>query len=428
MTPVPVTVVRAALHIVLVASLFAAPNGVSADEPLKLDLRAAITLARKGNPGADAARRRIDEARGGLSGARVLLLENPELEFGVGPRFRPSPETGSSLDVDASLSQRLEVAGQRSHRIARARAEVSAAEGDAEAVLRALDLAVAGAFVQVLAGNQRVAIADENLGLAQELAQIATRRFEMGAATPLDVNGARIRVAEANRTLQRVRAEWDAALARLGPLVGASAGTALQVEGDLPLPGEPVPFDLDVALRNRPEARAAQRRLEAAEAAARLASAQAVPDIRIGARYALEEGSRVVLGTVAIPLPLFQRNQGERERSRAAVARAQAEERATRADVLGDVRQAALELERARRTLTVYDEGVLRSQSDNVVLLGRMFEAGKVSPAEVILLQRELLEGRLGYVDARAELATADARLRTALGLSILDDANGGSR
>jgi cobalt-zinc-cadmium efflux system outer membrane protein len=416
------------LHAVGMAALIGAPSSGLCEEPLRLDLRAAITLARKGNPTAEAARRRVDEARGGLSGARVPFLENPELELGLGPRFRPSPETGSILEVDATLSQRLEIAGQRSHRIARARAEVAASEGDAEAVLRTLDLAVATAYFQALAGSERLAIAQENLGLAQDLAQIATRRFEMGAATPLDVNGARIRVAEANRTLQRIRAERDVALARLHPLVGAPAGSAVEVDGELPRPGEPTSFDLEVALRNRPEARAAQNRLEAAEAADRLASAQAVPDLRIGARYALEEGSRVVLGLITVPLPLFQRNQGERERSRAAVARARAEERATRADVLGDARQAALELERARRTLTVYDEGVLRSQSDNVVLLRRMFEAGKVSPAEVILLQRELLEGRLGYVDARAELATADARLRTALGLSILDAATGGSR
>lgn len=428
MTSVPAAKVRAVIHAVVVAALFGAPSNVSANEPLKLDLRAAITLARKANPGVDAARRRADEARGGLSGARVLLLENPELEFGAGPRFRPSPATGDSLDVDASLSQRLEVAGQRSHRVARARAEVSAAEKDADAVLRALDVAVASAVIQAVAGNHRLAIAEENLKLSQELGEIATRRFEMGAATPLDVNGARIRVAEANRTVQRVRAEHDAALGRLVPLVGATAGTTLEIEGDLPHPGEPVRFDLDLALRNRPEVLAARTRVEAAEAAARLASAQAVPDIRIGARYVLEEGSSVVLGTIAIPLPLFQRNQGERERSRAAVARAQAEERATRAEVIADVRQAALELERARRTLALYDESVLRSQAENVVLLRRMFEAGKVSPAEVILLQREVLDGRLGYVDARAELATSDARLRTALGLPILDEVNGASR
>jgi cobalt-zinc-cadmium efflux system outer membrane protein len=415
--------------VALVATaLWVIPGGASPEASLKLDLRGAIDMAHKNHASVEAARRRIGEARGDLTGARVLLPENPELEIGVGPRFRPSPETGRSLDMDASLSQRLEIAGQRSHRIARARAEVATGESDAEVALRGLDVAVATAFFQALATRERVEIAGEHQRLAQDLSDIAQRRFDAGAGTPLDVNGARIRLAEASRALARTRAGQEVAAARLLPLLGAPEGAHVDLDGALPSFPPALRVDADIAVRNRPEIAAARRRVEGAEAVARLADAQAVPDIRIGARYALEEGSRVLLGTIAVPLPFFQRNQGERERSRAAVGRLEAEERSIRDDVLADVSQASVELERARHALRLYDESVLRAQQDNLVLLRRMFEAGKVSPAEVILLQRELLDGRLGYVDAKAELAVADARLRTALGLHILGEADGGSR
>jgi outer membrane protein TolC len=57
-----------------------------------------------------------------------------------------------------------------------------------------------------------------------------------------------------------------------------------------------------------------------------------------------------------------------------------------------------------------------------------MMDAGKVSATDVILIERELLDGRLGYVEARVEFAVAIARVRTAAGLPILDGAAGGGR
>lgn len=427
-------VAAAALRPAAVAALVAVASSASGQEPLRLDLSTAIVMARENNAGAEAARRRVSEARGELIGAQVLLRENPELDLAVGPWFRSAPATGQALAADVSISQRFELGGQRSHRVGRARAGVAAAEADAATALRRLDLAVAAAVLQVMAGRDRVRVAEDSARLAQELLDIAERRLGAGAGTPLEVNGARVRFAEARRALERVRAERDLALARLAPLVGAAPGVVLDVAGDLPGSATPPGGDTAQALERRPEILATRKRVEAADAEVRLASAQAIPDVRLGATYTREEGANAVLGanaflgTITLPLPVFQRNQGERERTRAAAERARAELRAVEAEVSSEVAQAAREAERARRTLALYDESVLRAQEESLVLLRRMFEAGKVRPAEVILLQRELLEGRLGYVDARAELATADARLRTALGLPILDEADGGSR
>jgi len=58
----------------------------------------------------------------------------------------------------------------------------------------------------------------------------------------------------------------------------------------------------------------------------------------------------------------------------------------------------------------------------------QVLAAGKVAPAEVIVLQRELLEGRVGYLDARADLAIADARARTVAGLTLTGSPAGGGR
>jgi outer membrane protein, heavy metal efflux system len=416
---------RAALALLL-AALAAAGR---ADGGTPLELGAALALARQNNPGLDAARRRVAEARGDLTQASVLLVENPELDVGVGPRLLDNPGTGRTLALDLGISQRLEVAGQRGHRVDRASSELAATEADSDAAARALDLAVATAFFRTLAATERVQIADQHEALARDLLAISGARFERGATSPLEVNGARIRVAEATRHALRARGELGAARIRLAALLGVADGPLPALAGRLPGRTTTTPAELtEAALERRPEVVAAVRRTEAARAASGLASASAWPDLRVGARYATEEASASILATLAVPLPFFQRHQGERERAQASVSRLEAEERATRLEVTAQVREAWAELDRAARTLALYDDAVRSSLEENLVLLRRTLDAGKIGPAEAIVLQRELLEARVGYLDARAELALADARARTAAGFPLTPPVTGGER
>lgn len=409
----------------LVIAIFLAP-GARGEDAAPLDLTAALALARANSPVLDAARRRLAEARGELTGASVLVPENPEVEVGAGPRLLDPGVSGNRLAIEAGVSQRLEVAGQRGHRIGRARAEVASAEAEAEAAARALELAVATSFWQALAAAERAGVAGEHEALARELRDIAQARFDRGAATPVEVNAARIRLAEAARQRARSTADANAAAARLAPFLGLDPAHPPALAGTLPPPAESLPPMSPDATAHRPEVLSAMARTRGARATVDLAEAAAWPDVRLGVRYATEEGSRAVLGQLGIALPLFQRNQGERERARAAAARAEAEERAVRAQVATDVEEVRIEAERARAALAPYDADVLHALEENLTLLRAMLEAGKVAPAEVIVLQRELLEGRLGYLDARLEVAIAEARLRTAAGLAIQQGSKGG--
>ncbi len=414
--------------LLLVLTLVAARSVRAEEAQGPLTLAMALALARRASPTLDAARRRIGEARGELIGSSTILPENPELEVGAGPRFLGPGASGDRLALEAGLSQRLEVAGQRGHRMDRARAQVAATEEDAKAAARDLDLAVAAGFWQALAAGERVRIAREHEGLARELLEIATARFERGAASPIELNGARIRLAEGSRQRARSEAQARTSAVRLALLCGLDPARPPALDGSLPSPSPSLPVLDAEALGHRPEVESAAARTRGARAASNLADAEAWPDLRLGARYATEEGSRALLGQLTVGLPVFGRNQGERERARAAAERAVAEERGVRAQVAADVEEARIEAARARDALALYDAGVLRSLEENLALLRRMLEAGKVAPAEVIILQRELLEGRLGYLDARLEAAIAGARARSAAGLPIAEDSKGGGR
>ncbi|MCA9631188.1 MAG: TolC family protein [Myxococcales bacterium] len=396
--------------------------------PPPLTLEAALSTARQNSPLVAAARLRIGEARGDLTGASILLVDNPELAATAGPRLPGTAGSETTADVAVGIEQRFETGGQRRHRIDRAQAEIEAASASAEDIQRVIDLAVARTFYGALVAERRLALLEENEGLARQLHEIARRRLDAGEGKPLEVSTARIRLAEAQRKTSATRAERQAATVRLAELLGLAPSTQLALGGELP--GDEAAPTADVlvtrAMGLRPDFVSAAHETDAARAAADLAEAEAWPDIGVGVFYGREENNDIVTAGLRVPIPLFDRNQGSRARDRAAWQRRAAERDALRLSVESEVRRALIAYEHARSALQIYDAEVLRAQQESLGLLQRAFEAGDVGIPDVIVVQREVIEGREGYLDARLDLAHARAALLAAAGISQTTKLHGG--
>ncbi len=68
----------------------------------------------------------------------------------------------------------------------------------------------------------------------------------------------------------------------------------------------------------------------------------------------------------------------------------------------------------ARAGLLLYDAEVLRAQEESLQLLQRAFQAGDIGIPNVIVVQREVIESREGYLDVRLELARTRAAVLAA--------------
>ncbi|HVZ15672.1 MAG TPA: TolC family protein [Terriglobales bacterium] len=141
-----------------------------AQQPITLD--EALSRARVRAPQILAAKDRVDEARGRLAGASVLLQENPVIETSVGPRYSAN---GDTTDYDVSLSQSFELGGRRSARIAGARAGVERETATSRDVARRLLRDVSVAFVRGLAAKERLSIAEASSKIADDLFQSMNR-------------------------------------------------------------------------------------------------------------------------------------------------------------------------------------------------------------------------------------------------------------
>ncbi|MFZ5479489.1 MAG: TolC family protein [Myxococcota bacterium] len=406
-------------RVLLACLLWAAPWVARATDPIDLTLDDALTHARSHAPALRAAAAGVAEARGDLRGARVFLAENPEVEATADPA---APGEG-----EFAVRQRVEIGWQRGARIQGARAGLGAAEAEALDVEREVAARVAEAFAALLAAQDRLAITEEDEALAVRVRDAASRRAQSGVDAPLEADGARLRAVEASRARIAAGAEVQAAAARLVQLAGYEPGTPVRArEGGAPFPDAAT---LEAALRHalaaRPDLVAAERALDAARAERSLAIAESLPEVTLGAKHDRSGDEPAWQAVAGLTVPLFDQNQGDRARAAATVQRREAELDAVRARVEAEVRSAWARYDAARSALALYDEEVRRAWREGAAALAAAFEAGKLSVAETAVLQRERLESRLAWVEARRELTKAGAEMVSA---AALDLPEGGTR
>lgn len=384
----------------------------------RLTLASALEIANASSPVLAAATARAEEASAELTQAALLVADNPALTASRGRRSALSGGGSFEPEFEIGLEQQLEIAGQRGKRMGVARASVAATRAESDNARRVVELAVATTFYDGLAAAERVRLTEQNEEVASRLFDLAQRRLSAGIGTPLEVNAATVRLAEARRLRLTAVAEERAAFLRLVSHLGAELSETTELEGELPDAAPPVLEATVVsrALAQRPDLVAAARRLEAAESSIRLAGAEGWPDVSIMASLAREEGAELVSAGLRIPLAVFNRNQGGRQAATAVRERTEAQREAIRMEVNADARVAVTLYEQARAGVQLYDTEVLVAMEESADLMQFAVESGELGVADVLVVQAELLTGQMGYVEARLALATTSARLRAAIG------------
>lgn len=340
---------------------------------------------------------------------------NPVLEVEAADR---SGAGGSTTDRAVGLSQQLELAGQRGKHRAAAEADLVAARAAFEQARVAVLGGAARAFARAFHARELLAVEEAEAELARSFASLVERRLEAGSATAVDLALAQAGLARAERGLALAAGAYRTAQARLAEAVGVAGAALVVPAGELP-PLTPPP-DLEETLARasarRGDLSAAGASVAAAEARRRLARALRFPDLTVGARAGREEGDDVVGLGVALPLPLFDRNQGGLAAAEAELAAVRSElavaELAVRREVAAAHGRLATALEARRLTERL---GVIPLE-DGLALLERSFDAGKIGAAELLLYRRELLEGRRQAVGAVAEAWEAAVDLAVAAG------------
>lgn len=380
--------------------------------PLTIDLRTALARARERAPAAIAARARIDEARARRIGAGVLLTQNPELEVGAGRRFG-DPNT---LALDAQLAQPLELL-RRGPRIGVADAEVAHAQASNAAALRELDLEVTTRFYEARYAELFAAVVSHDSELAARGYEAAARRRKAGEVTDLDVDLAAISLGRARAAVAAAQAQRADAVGRLAVLIGANPDDAITLAGDL-APDTLALDELRAAVLARADVRELAAESSVAHAEARLARANARPDVGVWIGYQLDETDPVVVGGLTLMLPMWNRAQGERAQARAKARRADAVRAAVTAAASRQVLDAFEAYARARDAVAIFERDVVPAIADAELLLDRSITSGQLAIDHYLTARQEILGGRREHLERQLQLARAAATARFVAGVS----------
>ncbi len=398
----------AILAIVLVQT-----GGVQPQEKAPLTLEAVLALVRQRAPAILAARARVDEARARLTGASMRMRGNPLLEGAVGSR---DDQGESFTELEIGVTQGLGVAGRRQARMAGAEAGVSGEIAVSQEIERRQLLEAAETFFRLLQARERLALWRAAFDITTAILHTADRRFQAGDVAVLDVNVARAAQARARSLVLAGEADMERAVGDLEILTGLKPLDPGSIAGDL---GAPPADDLPLLIERagqRPDLLALASQMQQAEAEERLANTFRRPEFDVGLRYEEEEDARIVLGVLAVSIPVLDRGQGPAGEASARASRLRAEHEAMRRVVATEV-ETAFGVHQRRLEAANAIGVVLPDLAESEQLATRSYESGQMSLIDLLVVRRDLLETRLLYVDRLFEASISRVQLESSAGV-----------
>jgi cobalt-zinc-cadmium efflux system outer membrane protein len=382
----------------------------------------AIQLALQHNHNLLAARTTIQQSEAEETTAN--LRPNPVLigDAQFLPVFNPSQFSSDYLDnsaqFDLGVSYLFERGKKRQHRLQAAKdvtAQTRSIVTDSE---RTLAFNVASQFTAVELAESTLELANQDLKSFENTVDITEARYKAGEIGENDLLKMKLQLLQFQTDVSQAQLARVQGLSDLRQLLGyESVGADYDVAGDLsyqPVPGSVDDFEAK-ALQNRPDLRAAQLGVTAANSQLQLQKAISKRDVTGQVNY-----THIALNTISlfgqVQMPIFDRNQGEIARSGFAVTQAQEQAKYTNGQVLTDVRDAYENVRANDQIVTLYRSGYLDQAQQSRDISDYAYRHGAASLLDFLDAERSYRSTQLGYRQALASYLLAVEQLRQAVG------------
>lgn len=355
--------------------------------------------------------------------------------------LRPNPTLqNDTTSATVGIYQEFETGGKRSARIQSAKLATAISQTDAADARRTLTLDLRQAFVAALQAKSDLQFAQENLTNYGRTLDINRQMLKQGEIARADFLRMDLQMLQFQSDVDDALLELKTAKATLRGLLGAgNLSDDFDVHGEL----KASPFDKDLAelkrlaIQNRPDLKSANTGLEKAAADERLARANRWPDPTIGTSF-LHAGNEMPgpdwfqpfypkgttsnamgVGLASLPLPVFNRNQGEIARAKSEGLRARLLAQAQENQVLQDVETAYAQFLSARERLKLYEETYLSEAKESLQIEEFSFHKGGASLLDYMEAQRTYRATELAYRQQLAAYLNNLAQLQSAAGIEV---------
>lgn len=392
----------------------------SAGLPSEVTLEQALELLRTRSPASHAAQAQVGIAV--AERVRAGVYPNPSLSYG-GLALANGANTGAQWQHQIVVEQPVPIFGQVGVREDVADLNIRAERGRATADLTERSLLVRQWFVALLAQQERVRVLEEGLRDLEGIATIVRGRHEAGDRSVYDVSRLELEVAALRVELRNALTGVADASGRLAVILGFPGW---QPRASGVLTPSPVITDStrlwETAQAERPSIQAARAQVSAARGGVNLARRERlpVPAFALGTMLTQNEDSQSVFFGLSLPLPIFDRGQGE-------IARANAEVEARSRQLDVELAETRAELIRAR-TVYVEQRDTLREveteMTERIPTIRRMAEesyrGGSSGILELLDALRSIRAIRIAHLEQQQAVKLAEATLVTVAGIETV--------
>ena len=407
-----------------VSLLWAAIAAGQSSGPVRVSLDHAITLALQHNHTLLAARLTIQESQA----EEITANLRPDPVLGADAQFLPfQPVTSDYFDqnaqFDIGLSYLFERGRKRQHRLQAAKDTTAVTTSQVADNERALTFLVASDFVNVQLAESTLALAEQDLKSFQNTVDISNIRYKDGDMSEADLLKIKLQLLQFQTDLSQAQLARVQALIMLRQSLGFESVSAdYDVAGDLDY--QPVRAKRDdlesLAIQQRPDLRAAVQGVTAAQSQYELQKAIGKRDITGTADYSHTGGTNAVSLFMSMPLPIFDRNQGEIARTRYAITQSQETQKGAQEQVLTDVVNAYEGLQTNDQIIQLYRGGYLDQAQQSRDISEYAYKRGAASLLDFLDAERSYRTVQLAYRQSLAAYQLAVEQLREAVGTRSL--------
>jgi outer membrane protein, heavy metal efflux system len=378
-----------------------------------------------------------------LLAARTTILQNQAAEIQANVRPNPnffadweylplSAPAGigfldylhDSTEGDIGVSYLFERGEKRQHRLEAAQDATAVTRATVTDNERTLGFQVAQLFINAQLAQSTLELARLDLKSFQDTVNISQRQRDIGAMSENDFLQLKIQLVQFQTDVEQAELSKAQALSDLRQQIGYEAVPAeYDIAGDLEY--RPVMLRLDdlqkKALENRPDLKAAQLGITAANSQYTLAKANGKQDFTLQTNYSHVNSISAFSFSFSIPLPIFDRNQGTIAQTRYAIAQAQEQQKAASGQVLTDVHDAYLGAVSNEKVVQIYRNGPLDDARRSRDISEYAYRRGAIALLDFLNAERNYRATQLAYRQAVAAYDTSLEQLRQAVGSRSLD-------
>lgn len=337
---------------------------------------------------------------------------NPEVEGLVSSQR--NPEGGVvGTGFSAVLSQTIEWPGRRGKKQEAARFGINSAQQKLTQEQINVRARCRELYYRVIADEQLVKIAAENLESAKTLLDIAEKRVHLGESRPIELVKARVEFFSLEREYDKAKTSLAGDRQVLRQFMGDDlpADFALPAEANVLEPVVPLNRWQKAVLQSHPLLAAQEAQLRQAESTVGAERQAWVPDVTVKAFHIQDVDLHATGGGLSVPLPLWNRKEGEVARAAAAKSQAKSELRLLKQDLETKLATQYSLYATARRQVESFQTAILKEAAESLRVAQFSYEHGETSLLELLDSRRvyrgteqDYYQALLDYRLARVEL------------------------